>query len=76
MFIYTWIIFFNIINFCGISSATTPTASISAGDTIYICYSSLANNETLTQFFWNADGTYVLSDDGTILNSLHYEKLC
>lgn len=51
------------------------TASIPAGDTIYICYSSLANNETLTQFFWNADGTYVLSDDGTILNSLHYEVL-
>lgn len=64
----------------GVSDAFTATIMGKSGTvdiprlaTIYICYSSLANKESTIQFFWNSDNNYVLSDNGTILNSEHYE---
>lgn len=46
--------------------------TIPSGSTIYICYSSVSNEEPI-QFFYRSDEKFELEADGTILNSPNYQ---
>lgn len=57
------------------SKGTTQT--IPAGQTIWVCYSSIVNGDDQIQFFWrqrtSTSDDYVVDEDGVILNSPNWQ---
>lgn len=53
------------------------TRTIPAGQTIWVCYSSIVNEDERIQFFWrqrsSTSDDYVTDEDGVILNSPNWE---
>lgn len=49
------------------------TYTISKGQTVYLFYSSIANQEKKIQFFWCQGKSPVIDDDGYILNSPNFQ---